>query len=494
MTVGHRKTIVLLGMMSKMPVAGNMWLVVQYLLGFQRLGFDVYYVEAHGITPTKLMAHRDDDGAANAAAFIAGVMQRFDLSDRWAFHSVHDGRYYGLSESQLAALYRSADLLINLHGSTRPLPEQSATGRLVYLETDPVQLQVDLYNNRPAALELLSPHVAFFSWGLNYGQPDCRVPQDARFQFKPTCPPVLLDVWGAPADTRPYFTTVGNWRQRGQVVLRGETYYWSKDREFRKFLDLPSRAGRQFELALSSSSYRAEDVRLLEEHGWLVRDSLEFSRDLDAYRDYIGTSRGEFTVAKDQNVRLRSGWFSERSATYLAAGRPVITQDTGFGSVLPTGEGLFAFSDLDDAAGAVAAVNADHARHSRAASEIARQHFSHEVVLSRLLADAGVPLAQVQRRPSPPAPADEDGGGLIVPGDAPPTRTRLEILHGQREPGDPLEAEFAAAKEFIFIGRVQVFAGQGFGVEPDGVFPEVGRSGAIAGLLEFQMFAVLGHR
>ena len=418
MTVGRRKTIVLLGMMSKMPVAGNMWLVVQYLLGFQRLGFDVYYVEAHGITPTKLMAHKDDDGAANAAAFIAGVMRRFDLSDRWAFHSVHDGRHYGLSESQLAALYRSADLLINLHGATTPLQEQSATGRLVYLETDPVQLQVDLYNNRPAALELLSPHVAFFSWGLNYGHPDCGVPQDARFHFRPTCPPVLLDVWAAPAGTRPYFTTVGNWRQRGQVVLRGETYYWSKDREFRKFLDLPSRTGRQFELALSSSSYRPEDVRLLEEHGWLVRDSLEFSRDLDAYRQYIGTSHGEFTVAKDQNVRLRSGWFSERSATYLAAGRPVVTQDTGFGAVLPTGEGLFGFSTMEEILSSISAIEANYESHSRTAAAIAREYFSHDVVLGHMLDELGIPYRRLTSRHDESSGADRTSTPLASVGGA----------------------------------------------------------------------------
>src|SRR5439155_9617198 len=131
----------------------------------------------------------------------------------------------------------------------------------------------------------------------------------------------------------------------------------SKHHEFLKFLDLPARTGQLFELALSS--YTDADRELLESHGWRVRPALDFSDDLDAYRSYIGGSRAEFTVAKDQNVRLRSGWFSDRSATYLAAGRPVVTQETGFSNVLPTGRGLFGFSTVDEIVGAVEAINAD---------------------------------------------------------------------------------------------------------------------------------------
>jgi hypothetical protein len=155
-----------------------------------------------------------------------------------------------------------------------------------------------------------------------------------------------------------------------------------------KFLTLPSRTTQTLELALAGCN--DDDRRTLEAHGWRVRDASEVSDDLDTYRDYIGGSRAEFTVAKDQNVRLRSGWFSDRSATYLAAGRPVVTQDTGFGSVLPTGRGLFGFSTLDEAAAAIEAINADYQCHSRAASELARAYFDSDLVLTRLLKDCGV--------------------------------------------------------------------------------------------------------
>src|SRR5207244_9055314 len=153
-------------------------------------------------------------------------------------------------------------------------------------------------------------------------------------------------------------------------------------------IDLPRRTPQSFELALSS--FDNDDRFLLESNGWHVRPALEFSTDLDAYRAYITQSRGEFTVAKDQNVRLRSGWFSERSAQYLAAGRPVVTQDTGFSNALPTGEGLFGFTDEDAAVAAIEAINADYSRHRRAARDLAREHFAADVILKKLLSACGV--------------------------------------------------------------------------------------------------------
>jgi hypothetical protein len=389
MNVLGKKKIVVLGLMSKIPVAGAVWGTVHYLIGLQRLGYDVYYVEAHARTPTMLMEGKDD-GAIRAAAFISGIMERFDLGDRWAYHALQaDGRCYGLSLGRLQELYRSAALIINYHGGTRPLPEHSATGRLVYLETDPVACQVLLHNGDRKVADLLAAHSAFFTWGINYGNADCGVPLPEPFWFRPTLPPVVPDLWepyrGGPADT---LTTVGNWRQPGEVSLRGEVYGWSKHHEFLKFLDLPRRTPQPFELALGS--LEDDDRRLLEDRGWKVRPASELSGDLDAYRGYLACSRGEFTVAKDQNVRLRSGWFSERSAQYLAAGRPVITQETGFSNALPTGNGLFAFSTTDEILEAVEAINGNYEHHCRAARELAHDYFAYDVVLKRLLAEVGV--------------------------------------------------------------------------------------------------------
>ena len=391
MNVLGKKKIVLLGMMTRMPVAGAVWGTMHYLVGFQRLGYDVYYVEAHAKTPYMLMEDENDDSSAKAAAFLDRLMRRFDLRDRWAFHALHDdGRVYGLSDTQLKQLYSSAALIINHHGGTVPLPEHTATRRLIYMETDPVELQIGLHDGVQEAIDFLEPHIAFFTWGLNYNRPDCQVPLPERFHFRPSPPAVVIDLWrsdrGSAGDL---FTTIGNWEQPGREVrFRGEVYHWSKHYEFLKFLDLPSRTPQVFELALGS--YNEDNQLLLESHGWRVRDALSISRELDPYRRYIAGSRGEFTVAKDQNIRLRSGWFSERSAQYLAAGRPVVTQETGFSNVLPTGRGLFGFSTMDEILAAVDRINSDYAGHSKAAAEVARECFNYDVVLPRILAEVGV--------------------------------------------------------------------------------------------------------
>ena len=388
----NRPKIVLLGMLTKIPVGGVMWLVRQYAVGFERLGYDVYYVEAHGRVPSMFMEDEHDDPTARAVAFLADQMARNGMDDRWVFHAVHDdGRCYGLSRSELERLYAEAELIINLHGGTVPLEEHAATGRLVYMGTDPVELELELHRGEQHAIDFLEPHVAFFTWGLNYGNPDCRLPWSERFPFVASPPPVVVDLWedGRRPSSPAAFTTVGNWRQPWREVrFQGEVYTWSKHHEFLKILDLPGRVDQTFELALSS--YDDTDRRLLESHGWAVRPGLEVSTDPDRYRSYIGGSRGELTVAKDQNVRLRTGWFSERSATYLAAGRPVIQQDTGFGNAIPTGRGVFGFSDLDGAVAAVEAVNADYEGNCQAATEVAREFFNYDVVLVDILDHVGL--------------------------------------------------------------------------------------------------------
>jgi hypothetical protein len=380
-------------MLSKIPVGGVIWQTAHYLAGLERLGCEVYYVEAHARTPAMFAQGPGDDGSARAAEFIAGVMRRFGLGDRWAFHALHaGGRCYGLGEGRLRRLYREAALLVNLHGGTLPLEEHTQTGRLVYLETDPVAMQVELHERRQNTLDFLAAHSACFTFAENYGRPGCGLPVAPGFTFHPTRQPVVLDFWQtAFGPDHAAFTTVGSWRQWSREVrYAGEVYQWSKHFEFQKFLDLPARTGQAFELALSRCG--EADQRRLESKGWRVRAALDFSTDPEAYRDYIRSSRAEFTVAKDQNVRLRTGWFSDRSATYLAAGRPVVTQDTGFGETLPLGTGLFAFSTLEEAAGAVEAINANYPRASEAARAIAREFFSHEVVLRPLLELAGLRL------------------------------------------------------------------------------------------------------
>ncbi len=451
------KKIVLLGMMTRIPVAGVVWQTIHYLLGFERLGYEAYYVEAHARTPSMLMEREEEDSSAKAAAFIDGVMRRFGMARPVGVPRPPLRQPLLRNErGELRRLYDSALMMVNMHGGTEPRPELYATDRLVYLETDPVQLQAELHEGLQATLDFLEPHCAFFSYAENYGNPDCGLPFQDRFPLHPTRQPVIMDFWQGRPGAREQLTTIGNWRQPWRdVILDGERYSWSKHNEFMKFIDLPQRTSQPFELALSS--YEPADQELLEGHGWQVRHALDFSIDPDDYRDYITGSRGEYSVAKDQNVRLRTGWFSDRSATYLAAGRPVINQDTGFSNVFPTGEGLFAFSTMEEILAAVEAINSDYPRHSRAAEEIAREYFAHDVVLGRLLREVGEELTsgrgypvQQPRHGSVPAgsrhharlapphpPASRDGGGDRKPPGAGAPRASLAVPCGQHRDRDP---------------------------------------------------------
>jgi hypothetical protein len=254
-----------------------------------------------------------------------------------------------------------------------------------------VLAQIELAKGDERTRALMSSHTHHATYGENFGASDCRVPADA-FDYIPTRPPVILD-WWTPLDADPAarYTTVASWEQTFKDVdWLGEQYTWSKHFEFMKLIDLPAAAPRGLELALA---LRDRDViAMLEGYGWSVADAGEVSATLDRYGDYVRGSFGEFTVAKDQNVRLRSGWFSDRSACYLAAARPVVTQDTGFSNVLPTGAGLFAFRDRDDVLAAFEAIEADPEGQRRAARELAEGHFRAETVLADLLnAVGGVP-------------------------------------------------------------------------------------------------------
>jgi hypothetical protein len=228
------------------------------------------------------------------------------------------------------------------------------------------------------------------TYGSNYGRPDCRVPVDG-LNLVSTRQPVDLQRWPMQFDpVARAFTTIGNYRQQGSdVAYRGTTYHWSKHHEWEKFIDLPRHTDQPFELALMTS--QPADRERLQAHGWHVVSPFEMSLDVfGAYPAYIRHSRGEFTVAKDQNVRLRSGWFSERAACYLASGKPVVTQDTGFDNDLPTDHGLFAFRTMEQAVAAIEKINRDYEHHCQRARQIAEEYFEGRAVARRLLQDIGL--------------------------------------------------------------------------------------------------------
>ena len=382
-----RGPIIVFGILFWYPLAGVTYQFLHYLLGLRQLGWDPYYVE----DSRRWVFDPDlNDTTPRPRANIerlAPVLAAHGFGDRWAYRSHHEnGKVYGIGEARLRALYREAAAFLNVTGSQELRDEHMAGPRRIYVESDPVKSQIEVANGKADLIDFLSEHEIHLTFGENLGQPDCGVPVE-RFTWRPTRQPVALDLWPAGAGNGAAYTTITSWTGRKDVVYRGETYYWSKDREFEKVLDLPRRRPVPFELA---TQVDAATAARLTAHGWRLREAYALSGDAEAYRAYVSGSHGEFTVAKDQYVRPRSGWFSDRTACYLAAGRPVITQDTGFGNVLPTGKGLFAFQGLDDVLAAVDAIESDYEGHRRAAREIAAEYFEASRVVGSLLERAGL--------------------------------------------------------------------------------------------------------
>jgi hypothetical protein len=380
-----------LGTIASVPYAGMAWMHMQFVVGLLRLGHDAYYLETTSAWPFDPRRNACVDDSAYATSYLARVAAGFGVSERWAYRrSYGDKAWFGPVAGRAVELLAHADAVLNISGATRLAEEGLKAERLVYVGTDPGAHDLGFANGDAAVQTLIGEHHDCVTYGENIGTPRSPIPALPRLRTA-TRQPVLLDMWNGQLPARRVFTTVGNWRQEDRdVVYQGQTYFWSKHYEFLKFLELPRRCRESLELAMGLVTLRPDECALLASWGWKLVDAHAFTLDPWSYRDYVVRSRGEFTVAKDQNVRLRSGWFSERSACYLAAGRPVITQNTGFGDVLPTGEGLFAFRDMDDIIGAMTAIAADYDRHSKAARRIAEEYFRAETVLARLLADLGV--------------------------------------------------------------------------------------------------------
>jgi hypothetical protein len=385
----RREPLLVLHIVGQYPMAGVAWQAVHYLLGFQALGWDVYYVEDSGAPPYDPTAGGVTGECDYAVKYVADVMGRVGLGDRWAYLDMMHNETHGLSRTRLDALYKDAVGIVNLCGATAPRSEHRQGAKLIYVETDPIYEQLQIANGKQSSLGFLAAHDVLFTYGENLGNADCPVPP-GPFDWKKTRPPVVMECWNAPADpSARFFTTVASFGNKGKdVQWQGETYQWSKHENFLRFLDLPRRTPQPFEMAMKPESPEVEArVRAA---GWNLVDPGPTSRDLDGYRAFIQGSRGEFTVAKDIYVRPRSGWFSDRSVCYLAAGRPVVTQDTGFEAFVPTGSGLFAYSTMDEAVEALARINGDYAVHSAGARRVAAEAFGAEPVLRRLLADAGL--------------------------------------------------------------------------------------------------------
>jgi hypothetical protein len=380
--------IVLAGYLVRCPLGGYAWQILHYLLGLRALGFDAYFYEDTAyygdcFDPATGNMHVAPDAGV---AFAADFFSQFGFGDRWAFWDAERDRHHGLSREQTAALLSDAEAVITLAAVNR-LPRR-AQQRKVFIDIDPTFTQIRVAQGDRGLIELLAEHDAHFTIGENIGTAGCTIPTD-RFDWHPTRQPIAVELW-PPLPNAPSaaFTTVGRWDEgRRDIHFGGEVYAWRKRTEWMNFLELPVRTGERFCVAMDVDKTPG-DAERLRQHHWEIVDPIGISRDAMIYRDFIRGSKGEFTVAKELNVRLASGWFSDRAACYLAAGRPVVTQDTGFGRVLPTGVGLFAVHTLDDAVRACTSIALDYDPQARAARQIAQEHFAASRVLHDLLSVA----------------------------------------------------------------------------------------------------------
>jgi len=388
-----RRKIVVLGFMGGCPIAGVVWQHLHYLVGLQRLGHEVWYVEDGLRYPYDPEAYTVTEDFSYAARTLQRLAAEYGFEDRWCFCARYgdEPRTAGLSLEKLRALYRDCDAALNICGSHDLNDDLLAVRRLVYVESDPGVEQIKIDLGDASARDYLVRHAVLFTFGELVGTDRFPLPLHG-LSWLPTRQPVVTDLWATetPGPPGAVCTSVCNWSTSGKkdIVWRGDHYLWSKSLEFLKFVEAPRRCGETFELATDIKE--AGEQRLFERNNWRLTDPHALSIDWDRYRDYIRNSRGEFTVAKDQYTRLRTGWFSDRSACYLAAGRPVITQQTGFTEFYGGDGGLFAFETMEDIVEAAAAIRADYARHSRAAAALAREHFEATVVLRSLLDRAGV--------------------------------------------------------------------------------------------------------
>lgn len=382
-----RPTAIYAGYLVRCPLGGYAWQAVHYVRGLLDEGLDVFFYEDtrhtwHAFDPvTRTMGDEVDNGVAAARA----IFERAGLGDRWVFRDAARGRTHGLSEERRRALLADATILVNAGGVHRFDPAERRGKTCVYIDMDPAYTQLRVAGGDRSLAEMLADHQVHFTFGENIGTPRCPIPTSG-IAWRPTRQPVVCGLWEPteiPADAP--FTTIGTWDSAGRdVEFEGERYSWRKRDEWQSVMGLPRATGQPFALAMEVRDER--DRTQLVADGWELLDPISISADERRYAEFLRASRGEFTTAKDVNVRLRSGWFSDRSACYLAAGRPVVTQDTAFGDVLPTGEGLFSYRTPDEAAAAIAAIAADPDRQGRAARRIAREHFDAPRVLGELLA------------------------------------------------------------------------------------------------------------
>ena len=380
-----RPLAIVVGFIGKQPVAGMSLYNLHYIAGLEALGYEVHYVERQN-QPEECYdpeASAFTDSPRYALGYLKKLLPRFGIpQERMSFIDREDGCHGSGWDGLTAALDR-ADFLLTLADPTW-FPELERCPRRAFVDGDPLFTQVALVQGEEPVATALKQYDTLFTYGVRMGLPDCPIPSGGR-AWLPTRPVVATALWDPTPAAGPLpVSALMNWAAWKDVTYEGQVY-GHKNREFERFIDLPRRAARPFTLAVGGPAPKER----LGAHGWQLVDPLAVTGTMEAYPAFIAQSRADLGIAKHAYVASRSGWFSDRSTCYLAAGRPVLHQDTGFGDWLPTGEGVLPFSDVDDLLDALHRLDADYDRHARAARRVAEEHFEAATVVGRMLDDAG---------------------------------------------------------------------------------------------------------
>ena len=377
--------VIVLGYIVRGPLGGLAWHHLQYVMGLRLLGYDVYFVEDSNDYPACYDPVRNvtDENPDFGLKFAARTFARVGLADRWAYYDAHTSQWLGPGADSILDVCSTADLLLDLSPMDPLRPWLMEIPARALIDTDPGFRQVRHLKD-PEARSLALQHTGFFSFGENCASGDCSTPDDG-LHWRPTRQPIVLDAWPVkPGPAHGKFTTVMQWDSYPAIEHNGRRYGMKSD-SFAPYMDLPARAGPIFELAVGSAT---APPALLRKKGWQVRDSREPTRDPWTYQSYIQQSKAEFAVAKHGYIVCRCGWFSERSAAYLASGRPVLAQETGFSDWLPSGRGVLSFNNPEEALAGIEEVNRRYRWHCEAARALAEEFFDARKVLPRLVEEA----------------------------------------------------------------------------------------------------------
>ena len=380
--------IIITGLVGQYPFGGVIWDYIQYLLGFRSLGHQVLYLEDSGAWPYDPVAGTITDDCSFALQSLHKIFTDFDLSESWVYRNGADGKFHGAGEKVAREWLRHGDLLVNVSSAGWLRDYDLRVGHRMFIDGDPMFCQIGLLDgSNPLYAGRLRDHDSHFTFGLSVGQPGCLVPVDG-ITWRPTVQPVAIDQWPvSPVSADAPWTTVMNWASYKPKVWEGRTY-GQKNLEFNRFRDLPSKTNVPLRLAMGLGVDGQRPAQELRQLGWDLVEPQEVVPDHSAYRSFLTNSRGEWSVAKHGYVEGRTGWFSCRTACYLAAGRPAVVQETGWSRHLPSNGGVIPFTTLEEAVEGLAEVERNYSKHSKAAREVSLEFFDAKKVCQDLLRHA----------------------------------------------------------------------------------------------------------